>query len=221
MLHKNTLSFLEALRENNNRDWFQANKKQFEQAKADAIGITAELQKRIRTFDPVISDVNPKDCMMRIYRDVRFSADKSPYKTNFGIVFSKGARLAPGTCYYLHLEAGDRSFVAGGYWMPEAEHLKAIRQEIDYNAKELISILENPGFKKHLKKLDESDKLKTAPKGFEKDHPHIELLKLKSFTTHSPLSDKQLQEPKVLDHMIAVFQEILPLNRFIRQAIQE
>lgn len=221
MLKKDTLAFLSELRENNNRDWFTANKKRFEQAKADAIALTGTVQKLIRSFDDFISKADPKSCMMRIYRDVRFSTDKLPYKKNFGIVFCKGARLDPGTCYYLHIEPGDRSFLAGGYWMPEAEHLRAIRQEIDYNADKLMHILESPGFKKHLKKLDESDKLKTAPKGFEKDHPQIELLKLKSFTVSSPLKDSQLQDPKILDHMDEVYREILPLNRFIREAIQE
>lgn len=218
MLEQATLNFLEELKKNNNRDWFAANKKTYDTARANFITLVEELIPMLGAFDSAIKELEAKNCLFRIYRDVRFAADKSPYKINFSAVFAGGGKNKPGPCYYLHLQPGG-CFVAGGYWMPEAEHLKAIRQEIDYNGEELKKIINSTGFVKAFGKLNEEDKLKTAPKGYSSDHADIELLKLKSFTVSSAIDDKKFLEKGIAESVTTIWKELLPLNRFIEGAI--
>src|SRR3546814_892993 len=174
MLKNKTFSFLRQLAENNNRDWFAANKSIYLDARADTEMFTASLIGEASRFDPTLAGLAPKDCLFRIYRDTRFSKDKTPYKTHMGLWLCPEGRNANGPGYYLHIAPGG-SFLAGGYWMPEATHLKAIRQEIDYNSGELKRIINAPSFRKLYKGLDTEHSLKTAPQGYPKDHPEIEL----------------------------------------------
>src|ERR1700749_1303959 len=149
MINPQTFDFLKNLAENNNRDWFMANKEAYDKARENVIDFTGELLKLMHKVDPNVStDLDPKKCVMRIYRDIRFSKNKTPYKNNFGIsISSSGSKSGGGAEYYFHIQPG-KSFIAGGYWMPDAAHLKAIRQEIDYNAKDLISIIDDAAFVK-------------------------------------------------------------------------
>ncbi len=158
-----------------------------------------------------------KDCVFRIYKDVRFSKDKTPYKSNFGASINPGGKKSLVAGYYLHLEPG-ASFLAGGVYMPQPDMLNAIRQEIDYNTDAFLKILKSASFKKFFKGLDEDDKLKTAPKGFEKDHPHIELLKNKHFIVSYPLSDKQLGEKNADTTILAGFKAMQPFLEYLREA---
>ena len=153
-ISKDTFTFLKELIANNDRDWFNTHKNRYEQAKQNAIDFTQELLKGIKKIDPSIpEDLQAKKCLLRIYRDVRFSKNKTPYKSNIGISISSDGRGGTLPGYYIHIEP-KKSFVAGGYWMPEAQHLKAIRQEIDYNTSDFLDIIEAKDFKNYLKHLN-------------------------------------------------------------------
>ncbi len=218
MIHPDTFKFLKELAQNNNREWFQAHKDRYEAAQQNTIDFAAGLIKELAKIDAgVNADADPKKCVMRIYRDVRFSKDKTPYKTNMSI-----GRMVSGnagsTGYYLQIEPG-ASFIAGGYWMPEAEHLKSIRQEIDYNAGDLKKIIEAPAFTRLFGDFTKQEKLKTLPKGYQQDNENIELLKLKSFAAVHDLKDEELTRPDAARHIAALCKEIYPLNVFLNNAI--
>ena len=143
MIESQTLDFLKELVENNNREWFQANKERYDKARANVIELATNVITKLHKVDPSVSaDLDPKKCVMRIYRDIRFSKNKIPYKNNFGVSLPTSGSKLGGVEYYLHIQPG-KSFIAGGYWMPETEHLKAIRQEIDYNANDLKKIIDD------------------------------------------------------------------------------
>jgi uncharacterized protein (TIGR02453 family) len=219
MLQVTTLNFLQGISQHNNREWFLEHKPEFEQAKQDVHQFAAALIAGLAQLDPLIpSNLDPKSCVMRIYRDVRFSKDKTPYKENFAIAISPKGKNFDGPGYYLHIHPED-SFVAGGYWMPQPDELKAIRQEIDYNEAELRAVLQKPLFKKYFTSLDTSEKLKTVPKGYKAEHPAIELLKLKSFTAHYAISPAALCSATAVKDVLAVWNEIYPLSVFLRNAL--
>lgn len=144
-----TFAFLKALKKNNNRDWFNDHKSEYENAKDNVLGFIQELVVAFSTFDSSLRGLEAKDCLFRIYRDTRFSKDKTPYKTNLGASINAGGKKSMGPGYYVHLEPGG-SFIAGGIWMPPADEVKKIRQEIDYNGKDLKKILTNLRSKKPL-----------------------------------------------------------------------
>lgn len=219
MLLPASFQFLEGVQQNNHRDWFQAHKAEFEAAKANVLEFAAQLIAGLAHFDPVIpADLDPKICVMRIYRDVRFSKDKRPYKENFAIAISAKGKNFDGPGYYLHIHPND-SFVAGGCWMPQPDELKAIRQEIDYNGEEFRSIIESNNFKTYFGDLDTSEKLKTVPKGYEASHPDIEWLKLKSFTASRPLKAVELCQPDAVAKVLQGFENLYPLMVFLRNAL--
>jgi len=219
MLQRSTFEFLKAIAANNNREWFADHKKEYEVALADMHQFTAEVIKGISKVDPVIpSDLDPKKNVMRIYRDIRFTNDKTPYKINLGAGLSEKGKNFNGAGYYLHIQRG-ASFITGGNWMPEAEQLKAIRQEIDYNGAEFREILNHPEFKKRFNGLDQESVLKTCPKGYTSDHPEIEFLKLKSFTATQALSDKLLLSKDAVETVVSGFAAMYPFMVFLRQAV--
>jgi len=219
MLKKETLNFIKEVAENNNREWFAEHKSRYEEAKADVLTLVATIIPKLAKVDPALSaEADPKKSLMRIYRDVRFSKNKDPYKTNFGIWFStKKGSNEPG--YYLHIQPGN-SFLAGGYWMPEAPHLKLIRQEIDYNVEDFKEIINHTDFKKNFK-LGVGNSLKNAPKGYDPTDPNIEFLKLKSFEATMALSDTEFFKPTLVNKLISSFQTIQPLVVFLRNAINQ
>lgn len=196
MLESNTLKFLKELKKNNNREWFAENKHRYDSAKADVVKFVADILNNISKSIPELQDLKAEKCIMRIYRDVRFSKNKEPYKLNFGIYFPTKEKSVHAPGYYLHIQPGE-SFVGGGFWMPPADALKKIRQEIDYNAEELNAIITSKSFKKYFDGLSEEDKLQTAPKGYPKDHPQLELLKLKSFTVFHAIADEEFLDKKI------------------------
>ena len=219
MIQPQTLDFLKELVENNNREWFQANKKLYDSARENVIELAASIIPKLHKVDPSVSDeLDPKKCVMRIYRDIRFSKNKTPYKNNFGISLpTLGSKLG-GVEYYLQIQPG-KSFIAGGYWMPEAEHLKAIRQEIDYNANDLKKVIDDKEFINLFGEFRKQDQLKTTPKGYDADNENIGLLKLKSFIAWHPLTDKEVTGPKAADEIVKVCSRIYPLNVFLKNAI--
>lgn len=218
MLNKKTLNFLNLVAENNNREWFAENKHLYEEAKADVVALAVALIKGVSTIDPLISsDADPKKSVLRIYRDVRFSKNKDPYKNNFGVWFSAKAKGGNEPGYYLHIQPG-QSFIAGGYWMPEVAHLKLIRQEIDYNINDFLAIIEDKVFAENFK-LSMNNSLKNAPRGYDLNDPNIKFLKLKSFEVLQKIDDIEFFDPKVVDKLISTYKIIYPLVVFLRKAI--
>jgi uncharacterized protein (TIGR02453 family) len=212
------LKFLKDIKKNNDRVWFEKNKPRYLEAKQSFEDFVAALLTEFSKFDSSIGGLDPKKLPFRIYRDVRFSKDKSPYKTNMGAGFSPNGKLVQEPGYYVHLEPGNKSFVAGGIYMPDATNLSKIRQEIDYNSDKLKKVTNASSFKKSFDGFDEFDKLKTMPKGYPKDHPQIELLKLKSFIVSHNFSDKEVLDPKFVKNVANYAKAIKPLNDFIKEA---
>jgi uncharacterized protein (TIGR02453 family) len=219
MIKKETFVFVGELIENNDRNWFLAHKSEYEMAKQNIEDFANTIITELKKTDTTIpEEISAKKCVMRIYIDVRFSKDKSPYKNNFGIGISTKGKGGDGAGYYVHIQP-HQSFVAGGYWMPQGEHLKAIRQEIDYNTQDLLDILEDKDFKSYFEELDDQEKLKTVPKGYDANHPQIEILKLKSFTvTHSFINNELFHK----DSALAVadgLKKMYPLISFLNHAV--
>ncbi len=196
-----------------------ANKKWYTETRAKLLEDVEIMLKEMTEIEPELSAFKPKDCVFRQNRDVRFSNNKDPYKTNFGVYFSPGGKKSPGPGYYLQIQPGN-SFLAGGIWMPEADTLKKIRKEIDYSGAELQRIENDPEFKKLFNGI-EGEKLKTSPRDYEADHPYIEYLKLKSFTVSHPISDKAVDSGAFLTFALDGFRRMKPFNDFLRQAIEE
>ncbi len=214
---KEIIDFLKELKENNNRDWFLANKKQYDKLKKSYQEFIQELISEISKFDSDFASLNAKDCLFRINRDVRFSNDKSPYKTNFGASICKRGKKDSGPLFYVHLEPKS-SFIAAGVYMPDAEFLKKIRQEIDYNLEEFRGIISNPKFKKHFDGLDQESALKSSPKGYEKDQDGIEFLRLRSFTVTQYLDDKDLVSKDLVKEISQAFESAKEFNNFLDKA---
>lgn len=213
------LSFLKALAKNNNRDWFEKNKAKYLQAKVNFEDFLEATHKELLKVDERLAGLNPRKLGFRIYRDVRFSKDKRPYKVNMGAGFSPGGKMMQEPGYYIHIEPGNKSFIAGGLYMPDSANLAKIRQEIDYNAKGFLKILNDKNFKEYCKGLDDFDKVKTAPKGYPKDHPQIDLLKNKSFISSHSFTDGQVSDKKFVKKVAEVCKAIKPLNDFLRESI--
>lgn len=222
MLQQTTVQFLKNLKKNNRKDWFDTNRNRYDNAKKDVENLSAEIIKRLSRADETVAHLQPKDCMFRINRDVRFSKDKSPYKTNMGVYFSKGGKKGNNAGYYFHLEPGS-SFIAGGMWMPMAPELKKIRQEIDYNWDEFNAILSNKKFKSLFGPLDRSSEyvLSRPPKGYDEDNPAIELLKLKSFIATTKIADTDLTSKDLAKKVVAHFELIKPLIDFLNRSVEE
>ncbi|MFN8237201.1 MAG: DUF2461 domain-containing protein [Chitinophagales bacterium] len=188
MLSNDTLKFLKDLKKNNNKPWFEANRKRYEHAQSE---IKDFITGWINTFgkkDPSIAQLDPKKCLFRIHRDVRFSTDKSPYKNNLGAYISKGGKSGSHAGYYLHIEPGN-CFFGAGYYMPMPDDLQKIRQEIDYNFGDFKKIIHSKRFKETFGDLSTESKLKRAPKGYDEQNEAIEYIKLKGFTVFKKLDD--------------------------------
>lgn len=221
MFKVSTIDFLKKLAKNNNKPWFEAHKEEYLDARADFESFVKHLIKRTGAFDEDIKELQPKDCIFRLYRDVRFSKDKTPYKIHFGASFDKGGRKSIYAGYYFHTEPGNKSFVGGGIWMPMAPEIKKIRQEIDYCLNEFSQIISDKKFKKEYGDLDSSDevKLTNLPRGYEKDNPAAEYLKLKSILALKNIPDSELTKPSLLNNTAKTFEALTPLVKFINRAL--
>ena len=193
---KSTFDFLKDLKKNNYREWFQANSKRYDAASGEFLNLVSAIVKDLMTFDPEIGSINPKDAVFRIYRDVRFSSDKSPYKTHMGAYFVKGGKQSGNAGYYLHLDP-EGSFAAGGVWQPLPDILKAVRTEIYENLDEFKSIIRNEVFIDTFGEI-EGEKLKIPPKGFPKEFPGMELLIYKSYTVFRNIPVKTVLSDQLL-----------------------
>ena len=222
MFQSSTLKFLKDLKKNNNKPWFDAHRKEYESAKADFLNFIQIVIDKHSKRDKTISQLKAKECIFRINRDVRFSKDKSPYKTNMGAYINRGGKKSLFGGYYFHCEPG-KSFMGGGLWMPMPPELSKVRQEIDYNLKELKKIISSKKFKSVYKDLfrDEEYVLIRVPKGYEPTNPAAEYLKMKSFVALTKISDKDLTSKDLLQKTIAAFEALQPLIEFINHALAE
>lgn len=221
MLQQTTVQFLKNLKKNNKKEWFDTNRDKYESAKKDVENLSAEIIKRLSVIDESIAHLQPKDCMFRINRDVRFSKDKSPYKTNMGVYFSKGGKKGNTAGYYFHLEPGN-SFIAGGLWMPVPPDLKKVRQEIDYSWEEFRKIINSKKFKATFNDLDRNSEyvLNRPPKGYDEHNPAIGFLKMKSFIASVRLPDTDLLSKNIVKKIIVQFELLKPLIDFMNRAIE-
>lgn len=215
---KEVFDFLKKLKKNNSKEWFDIHRSEYESAKKQVIALVETIIPLVEKIDPEVQNLQAKDCMFRINRDVRFSKNKDPYKTNMGVFFAPGGKKSNKGCYYLHIEPGN-CFIAGGIWMPMPDDLKKIRQEIDYNGDDLAKLLKVKSFKKYFAAFDQESVLTKVPKGYDATHPHADLLKLKSFTLSFPIEDSVLLDKKPEATIIKVFTEIVPVNQFLNTAI--
>ncbi len=222
MLQSSTLSFLKSLSKNNNKPWFDAHRNEYLDAKSDFENFVSILIKKTSQFDSDIKDLQIKDCVFRINRDIRFSKNKTPYKNNMGASFDKGGKKSIYAGYYFHAEPGGKSFAGGGIWMPMAPELKKIRQEIDYNLDEFKNIVEAKSFVSEYKKLENSADLKLSnlPRGYDKENPAGEYLKFKSLVAIKYLSDDDITSNKLTGKVVKAFKTLMPLVKFINKAIE-
>ncbi len=214
------LEFLAQLEKNNNREWFQLNKKQYENAKTEVESFVNSIIPGLAKFDDAVKYVEAKDCMFRIFRDVRFAKDKSPYKINMGAWITQAGRKSPGPGYYIHLQPGG-SFLAAGVYMPEPDQLKKIRNEIYYNLTEFNLILHEKKLTKYSTGLSENEKMKMPPRDFPKDFPGIELLKYKHYTLSYPLRDEMVASEHFHEVVLMAFKTMYPFNTFLRRALDD
>lgn len=221
MLQPSTLTYIKNLTKNNNKPWFDENRHLFEQAKDDFEKLVKDIISALGKADPDIAPLEAKNCIFRQYRDVRFSKDKTPYKHHMGASFDRGGKKSGFAGYYLHIQPGNNSMAGGGIWMPEAAQLKKIRQEIDYSWEEFSAIINEPSFKAIYGELEQGEfKLSREPKGYEKDNPAIEYLKLKSLVATQPLTDADLVSKDLLQKILAAFTALTPLIKFINRSLE-
>ena len=220
MLSKDSLQFLDDLKANNNRDWFLDNKKRYAFFKKDYQLLVSDFLDAMKPLDPSLEMLEVKNCTFRINRDIRFSKDKSPYKDHIGVWMSSGSKGMNRSGYYIHI-ARAGSFIAGGFYCPEAEDLKKVRKEIAYFHEDLEEILNEKTFKKEFGDFDrnETNVLKNPPRGYEKDHPAIELLKLKSFETSQKFDIEEVTNKDFVSKMSKKLIVLKPLNEFINRAL--
>ncbi|TAF49894.1 MAG: DUF2461 domain-containing protein [Sphingobacteriia bacterium] len=223
MINKTTLQFLRQLRKNNHKDWFDENRKAYEAAKADFAGLVGGVLKTFAAKDPLLSLLQPKDCVFRINRDVRFSKNKDPYKTNLAMYLVAGGKKSMLAGFYCHLEPDGKSFIGGGLYGADAEQLKKVRQEIDYNWKEFEKIIKAKSFVSTFGDLsrEEGMALQREPKGYEKDNPAIHYLKLKSFVATHPLADADFMGEDATKKINNSFTALKPLVQFLNEALTQ
>ena len=214
-IDRSTLMFLSDLRRNNNRLWFAENRSRYEAARGNFSLFVQAVIDDIVSFDPIFRGLEAKSCIYRINRDIRFTNDKTIYKTNFGAFMVRGGKKSadrfPG--YYLHIEPG-QSFISGGSYIPPAPWLSSIRNRIAGEGDSLVKILNSREYRKYFGGL-EGEKLKLPPRGFSKDHPHIELIKMKSFLPEKLLTDREVVDPGFFEVVTGAFRAMKPLNDFL------
>jgi uncharacterized protein (TIGR02453 family) len=215
-ISQSTLDFLSDLKRHNEREWFIRNRNRYDDAKAEFESFVQSMINRISEFDPVLKGLEVKSCTYRINRDIRFSADKSIYKTHLGAFIVKGGKKNGDRYagYYMHVEPGGNSMIAGGAYMPPMPWLTAIREKIDEHSEELVRIINDKEFKKYFGSL-QGEKLKSSPKGYPRDHPHIELLKLKSFLVTRMIPDREVSGKGCFDLVVNASKAMKTLNDYL------
>ena len=219
MLSNETLKFLKELSKNNNKEWFEKNRKRYENAQSEIKNFISEWIKSYGKKDDSIAYLDPKKCIFRINRDVRFSANKNPYKNNLGAYLTKGGKNANLAGFYLHIEPGNCFFGAGNY-MPMPDQLAKIRQEIDYNFSDFKKIVSSKKFKENFGDLSVENKLKRAPKGYEEDNEAIEYLKLKGFTVFKKFKDEEITSNDLVKTITELSIIVKPFIDFLNKSVE-
>jgi uncharacterized protein (TIGR02453 family) len=214
-IKKSTLDFLLKIGKNNNREWFNKNRNLYEEAKENFESFVQAVINQITDFEPIMKGLEVKNCVYRINRDIRFSNDKSPYKAHFGANMVRGGKKSGDKFagYYIHIEPGN-SIIAGGAYMPLSPWLVAIREKIDLEPEKFIEIIKHMDFIRYFGQI-EGEKLKTPPRGYTSDNPHIDLLKFKSYLVVNEVPDKFVLSPDYFEHVIDVARAMKPLNDFL------
>ena len=221
MIEKKTLQFLSELKKNNVKEWFDANRSRYDAAKENVNGVFEALIKEMGKFDTDIAVLQLKNCTYRINRDIRFSKDKTPYKTNIAAYFAKGGKKTDASGYYLHIEPGG-AFIGAGCWWPHAALLKATRQEIDYNFEEWKKIIGEKNFKKIFTDgISKKDTLQRAPKGYEENNPAIEFMKLKGFNVIQKFGDAEMLHKDFVKNTATKFKTVKPMIDFLNNVLPE
>ena len=219
MIQSATLQFLKELEKNNNKSWFEAHRKMYEAAKADIENMASQLIPAIARFDSPIGHLAVKDCTFRINRDVRFSKNKAPYKSNMAAYFSQGGKKISSAGYYFHCEPG-KSYAAGGFYNPTPAELAKIRQDIDYDFYDWEKMLKNKTFKKYFPAgVDGIESLVRAPKGYDEDNGAIHYLKMKHFIVSKPFTDAELQSKTLVKDVTRAFDAMKPMLDFLNRAV--
>ncbi len=214
-IKKETLDFLKTLSKNNNRDWFNAHKDKYIAAHENMIAFADELLGQMQKHDK-IEDTTGKNSLFRIYRDVRFSKDKTPYSCRFSGGFQRATKKLRGG-YYFHIEPG-KSFMAGGFWGPEPADLQRIRQDIDQNHKDWKKLLANRSLTGTFGKL-EGEQMSSAPRGYAKDHPAIELLRYKQYIYRHRFTDKEVLDKDFVLKLNDAFKKLRPFLNYMSEVL--
>lgn len=210
------LGFLRGLRDHNDREWFEANRARYEEARSAFQGLVGELIARFDAVDD-LGGVTVKECVFRINRDLRFSNDKTPYKTSMSAALGRGGRKSIGRMYYLHIEPDGRSLLAGGLYEPSPADLGKMRQILAEDAGPFKRIIRAPEFVRNFGALG-GESLKAAPQGYPKDHPEIELLRMKQFMAVKGLDDRQILAEGFVPLALEVFGAMKPFLAYIESA---
>ncbi|MCO5249587.1 MAG: DUF2461 domain-containing protein [Chitinophagales bacterium] len=214
------LLFFQELSQNNHREWFQTHKSKYDFIVEKAKVLASKWINALGELDADIAINNSQKAIFRIYRDVRFSKDKTPYKTHIGMAIGKGGRKARWAGWYFQI-APNESFLAAGKWAPDGKELKALRQEIDYNWDEFERIISAKEVKKTYTALDTNESLKTAPKGYDITHPAIEILKLKHFIFEKSYTDEEILRPDFIEQLIRDSKILLPFVQFLNRGLED
>lgn len=218
-IDKSSLNFLTDLNLNNNREWFNERKPFYIDAQKNFIDFVDDIIQGVAEYDESVEKLEAKSCVFRIYKDTRFSKDKTPYKTNMGAsLTNKGSKTLSHAGYYIHLEPG-KSFVGGGVYMTESKNLKAIRQKISDNGHNFLEIIEKKSFRAILEL--QGDRLVKVPQGFDKEDPMADYLKYKQFTAFRYLTDQEMLSKNAVEIIVNTFKELHPLNLFLNEAIDD
>src|SRR6266498_4719369 len=210
---KPIFDFLTALKEHNDKPWFEERRADYELARERFESFVDQL---IAAYGGIedLGGITAKDCVMRIYRDTRFSKDKSPYKINMSATIAPGGKKSTRLGYHLHLQPGDESLIAGGLYMPSPEQLARFRKVMDRDAAPFKAILDDKEFKKYFGTL-QGEKVKTVPQGYSSEHPEIELLRFKQAVVVHRLDDKTVLSPRFGTHAIKVFKAMKPFLDYL------
>jgi uncharacterized protein (TIGR02453 family) len=219
MLQPTTIRFLKGLKRHNNKTWFDAHKPEYLDAKTDFETLVSTLLEKMGVMDPSLRNLQLRDCVFRIYRDVRFSKDKTPYKTHLAAGFNQGGKKVHFPGYYLHIAPGGETFCGGGIWRPDGAALKKIRQEIDYNYEEFHQILQDRKFRRLFGNLEDEESLQRAPQGYSDDNPAIEYLKMRNYIAGTGFSDDVLTSRTFSRKVMDAFTAMKPMIDFLGRAL--
>lgn len=215
---KDLYEYLKRLQINNNRDWFQENKAEYDELRAMWVSDVARLIEKMSLYDDTLRGLQAKDCVYRIYRDVRFRNDKTPYKPYFSAVICAGGRKCRQSAYYLHMQPGD-SGLHGGIWCPEPKLLNALRHSVDDNIEEFLSIINNKEFKSRYKVI--GDSLKTMPKEWPREHPSAQYIRMKEYLLEHNCDDEYFTNGDWVERVATDFKFMQPFHKFMNFTVEE